>query len=126
MKRLLLTFSLILGIVALPVAVSSSVGAVDPYGPCSDSGNSGNTVCKAKGETGTKTLIQNVINLLLMIAGIIAVIMIIIGGIRYATSAGDSNTTKSAMNTILYSVIGLVISIFAYAIVQYVYTFFYK
>ena len=71
---------------------------------------------------GVDGLIKNVINILLWAIGIIAVVMIIIGGIRYATSAGDSNSAKSAMNTILYSVIGLVIAIFAYAIVNFVIT----
>lgn len=70
---------------------------------------------------GVDGLVKNTIDILLWAIGIISVIMIILGGIRYATSSGDSNSAKSAMNTILYSVIGLVISIFAYAIVQYVY-----
>ena len=79
-----------------------------------------------KGDLGGKTiggdkgLVKSVINIMLWAIGIISVIMIIIGGIRYATSNGDSNAASSAKNTILYSVVGLVIAIFAYAIVQFV------
>ena len=65
-------------------------------------------------------LIKKVVNLLLWAIGIISVIMIIIGGIRYAISNGDSNQVTAAKNTIMYAVIGLVIAIFAYAIVNFV------
>ena len=46
--------------------------------------------------------------------------MLIWGGILYTTSAGDSNKVTTAKNTIMYAVIGLVIAIFAYAIVNFV------
>lgn len=69
---------------------------------------------------GSDGLVKTVINIMLWVIGIISVIMIIIGGIRYATSNGDSNSASGAKNTILYSVIGLVIAIFAYAIVDFV------
>ena len=65
-------------------------------------------------------LIENIINLLLFIIGAIAVIMIIIGGIRYTLSNGDQGAVTSAKNTILYAVVGLVIAIMAYAIVNFV------
>ena len=66
-------------------------------------------------------LIKKVVNLLLWAIGIVSVIMIIIGGFRYATSNGDSNQVSAAKNTIMYAVIGLVIAIFAYAIVKFVF-----
>jgi multisubunit Na+/H+ antiporter MnhB subunit len=50
----------------------------------------------------------------------IAVIMIVIGGIRYTTSNGDSSQVKSAKDTIMYAVIGLVVAILAYAIVNFI------
>lgn len=65
-------------------------------------------------------LIKNIINVLLFLIGAIAVIMIIIGGLRYVTSAGDASQTKAAKDTILYSIVGLVIAIMSYAIVQWV------
>lgn len=59
-------------------------------------------------------------NVLLFILGAIAVIMIIVGGIRYVVSGGESSAVKGAKNTILYAVIGLVVAILAYAIVNFV------
>ena len=46
--------------------------------------------------------------------------MLIIGGFRYVTSNGDSSQVTAAKNTIMYSVIGLIIAIFAYGIVNFV------
>lgn len=68
--------------------------------------------------------IKNVINVLLYIIGIAAVIMIVIGGLRYVLSGGDSGSTKGAKDTILYAVVGLIVAIVAYAIVNFVITAF--
>ena len=46
--------------------------------------------------------------------------MVIIGGVKYTTSGGDQAAVTSAKNTILYGIIGLVIAILAYAIVNFV------
>lgn len=69
---------------------------------------------------GKGGVITQVINFLLFAIGIISVVMIIVGGIRYTTSNGDSNKVTAAKNTVMYAVIGLVIAIFAYAIVNFV------
>lgn len=65
-------------------------------------------------------LLESIINILLFIIGAIAVIMIIIGGIKYTTSNGDQAQVTSAKNTILYAIVGLVVAIMAYAIVNFV------
>lgn len=64
--------------------------------------------------------IRNITNTLMLIVGVIAVIMVIIGGIRYALSGGDENGVKTAKDTILYAVIGIVVAMLAYAIVNFV------
>jgi hypothetical protein len=64
--------------------------------------------------------IQQVVNVLLFIVGVISVIMIIIGGIRYVLSNGDSSQITGAKNTVLYAVIGLIVSLLAYAIIDFV------
>ncbi len=46
--------------------------------------------------------------------------MLIIGGIRYTISGGDSTAVTSAKNTILYAVIGIIVALLAYAIVNFV------
>ena len=64
--------------------------------------------------------IMKFVNLALWVAGIIAVIVVIIAGINYSLSAGDPAKTASAKNAILYSVIGLVIIASAIAITGYI------
>jgi magnesium-transporting ATPase (P-type) len=74
----------------------------------------------SENQTDLTEQIRTITNVLLFILGAIAVIMIIIGGIRYATSNGESAQIKSAKDTILYSVIGLVVAILAYALVNFI------
>ncbi len=63
---------------------------------------------------------KQITNTILYIVGIVAVIMLIIGGIKYVVSGGDSKKVTDAKNTVLYAIIGLVIAVFAYAIVNFV------
>ena len=55
-----------------------------------------------------------------IIMGIVAVIFLIIGGVLYATSQGDASKLTKAKNTVIYSLVGLIISIFAFAITSFV------
>lgn len=75
---------------------------------------------QGSGGTTLESGIEVVTNLLLFVIGIVSVIMIIIGGIRYTTSNGDASQTKAAKDTILYAVVGLIVAIMAYAIVRWV------
>lgn len=67
-------------------------------------------------------IVSNIINVILYVIGILAVAFIIYGGVKYAMSAGDSAKVKSAKDTIMYAVIGLIVAILAYAIVNFVIT----
>ncbi|MCL2037519.1 pilin [Candidatus Saccharibacteria bacterium] len=70
---------------------------------------------------GNNGIVTTVINIMLFIVGILSVIMIIWGGIRYVLSRGKEDEVKNAKNTILYSVVGLIIAIIAYALVNWVF-----
>jgi hypothetical protein len=70
---------------------------------------------KRLGET-----IRSGIDLVSVVVGIIAVIMIIIGGIRFIVSDGDSGKVSTAKNTIMYALIGLILVAFAQTIVKFV------
>lgn len=77
----------------------------------------------AEGQTAAEnvsTLLKRVINIFSIIVGVIAVIMIIIGGLKYITSGGDSGNVSSAKNTIIYALVGLVIVALAQFIVRFV------
>lgn len=82
------------------------------------------------GSTGVNTVgdnsnnltnsITGILNGVIAALGIVAVIVIIIGGVSYMTSTGDAGKVKKAKDTILYGVIGLVICVLAFAIVNFV------
>ena len=74
---------------------------------------------KIDGDNGDAT-VKNIVNLMLWIVGVVSVIMLIFGSFRYVISNGDSTKVTAAKNTIMYAVIGLVLAIFAYAIVNFV------
>jgi hypothetical protein len=69
---------------------------------------------------GSTAIIPRIINLMLFIVGILAIIMLIFGGIRYAVSGGDKNRVDNAKNTILYAIVGLIVAILGYAVVNWV------
>ena len=66
------------------------------------------------------SLVGKIINIFSVIVGIVAVIMVIIGGFKFITSGGDSGKVTSARNTIIYAIIGLIIVALAQIIVKYV------
>jgi hypothetical protein len=80
----------------------------------------------AKGDEQATTLFGEggifaaITNVLLFLIGAIAVIMLIIGGIRYVISGGDQAQVTSAKNTILYAIVGIVVAFLAYAAVNFV------
>jgi len=76
--------------------------------------------CLFTGPNCPSGIFTNIVNILLYIIGAIAVIMLIFGGIRYVISGGDSAAVTAAKNTILYAVVGIIVAILAYAIVNFV------
>ena len=81
----------------------------------------------AQGSLGTfdvATIIKTVTNTLIFFIGAISVIVIIVAGLRYVVSGGNAASVQGAKNTLLYAIVGLVVSISAYAIVNYVLTAF--
>ena len=67
-----------------------------------------------------KNSVVTIVNAVVGALAIVAVIVIIIGGVNYMTSAGDAGKVKKAKDTILYGVIGLVVCVLAFAIVNFV------
>jgi hypothetical protein len=76
------------------------------------------------GEGGQGGIFRTITNVMLFLIGAISVIMLIIGGIRYVVSGGDSTAVQNAKNTILYAIVGVVVAILAYAVVNFVITSF--
>ena len=109
-------FIFVLGVAGLMLLPASTAGAIDA---CSGSDT---YICKSSPEslTGSNGIFTNAISVLLYIAGTVAVIMIVVGALRYITSDGDSSKASQARLTVIYSVVGLVIAIMSYGIVNFV------
>lgn len=81
---------------------------------CTDPGGQPTTIF------GNDGIFTTVINTMLFIVGILSVIMIIFAGIRYVTAHGDKAQVQAASQTLIYAIVGLVVAILAYAIVNWV------
>lgn len=72
---------------------------------------------------GDNTLVSNITNILnavIGVLGLVCVVVMIIGGVNYMTSAGDASKVKKGKDTILYGLIGLIICVLAFALVNWV------
>ncbi len=122
-KTLIVSTMMMLGLVAVPALTAPAAYAADPV-PANNKTSACNGVTQIGGggcnNSQFNNFIKDIINILLFLIGAIAVIMIIIGGLRYVTSGGDQGAITGAKNTILYAVIGLVIAVMAFAIVNFV------
>jgi len=119
--KLIKNFILILGLaITFSCAfIPATAQAADIFKSCE--GDTSSFVCGNK-DDDIKTYLKNGVNILLYILGAVAVIMIILSGIYYTISGGDSTATAKAKNTLMYSVIGLIVALSALAIVNLVLT----
>lgn len=109
----------LVGAAALPVSVSAQGASGSARQAVCEGVNQGGGTCNSNGAELEK-VIATVIRILSLIAGIAAVIMLIIGGLRYVTSNGDSSSIASAKTTIIYALVGLVLVAAAQVIVRFV------
>lgn len=120
MKKILITFGLIITI------VGSFITAAGIYENKAYADSAADLIKQGADSTGQQDsrsagdIAKDVVNIMFFIVGVMAVIMIIWGGIRYVLSAGNSAALTSAKNTIMYAVIGLIVAILAYTIVNFV------
>jgi len=126
MKKFIITTAATFGVFAflvVPALVAQPVDAVNASKQiCEGSGGNwnGNKCINKDAKKDLGSWMKDIVNVLLFVIGAISVIMVVIGGLRYVTSGGDANQTKAAKDTILYSVIGLIVAILAYAIINFV------
>lgn len=123
MKKIILGLGVVVGCMAVPSSVLA-VNVLDPA--CQDNPNA--SICKdnktqdlnSNSIYGPNGILARAATILAIIVGVTCVIAIIIGGIRYVLSGGDTQQTANAKNTILYAIIGLVITIAARSILLFV------
>ena len=107
---------------------AGAASAAQVYCPDGTKLNAGQTLadCGSHGASSSSNknnLMQTlniIINVIIGVIGFVAVVVIILGGVQYTTSSGDPGKVKKAKDTILYGIIGLVVAILAFAIVNFV------
>lgn len=111
-------------VMATGSATEQSSDAADAAKQNLDAARHGAEAARADGMpaelVGVDGVFTNITNTILYIVGVVSVIMLIYGGLRYVISGGDSKKVTDAKNTILYAIIGLIISILSFAIVNFV------
>jgi len=129
-KNLILGLSLMLGLLG-PTLALSGVSYADTttningnlcQGSDFNLTSNGTNNCNntSGGDTSISHLIKTIVNIVSIIVGAVAVLMIIVGGFRYVTSGGSAEGTKAARQTIVYAIIGLVVVALAQIIVHFV------
>lgn len=121
MRRLLAALLLPLATITT-LAFAQPVFAVDFFGGLCSGAGKDSAACAGGSDkiSGPNGIILKAANLLAIISGIAAVIMILIAGISMITAAGDSNKISSGKRTITYTVVGLVVIVLARTIVLFV------
>jgi hypothetical protein len=125
LQSLLIVPVLALGVsLAMPVFEPTGVSAQDADEGLRGGADSAQGEGQSSDLFGEQGIFRTITNVLLFIIGAISVIMLIIGGIRYVVSGGDSAAVTGAKNTILYAIVGIVVAVLAYALVNFVITSF--
>ena len=135
LSTVIMTVLFVMAIMLMPKHASAQTEPLPPA-PVSPTADIQNSLCAGanldvttncqNGVTGQdataaiNNLIGDIINIFSLIVGVIAVIMIIVGGFRYITSGGDSTNISSAKNTIMYAIIGLIIVALSQTIVRFI------
>ena len=129
MKRYVVAAGLVLvGTIILATTAAPQVVSAQNYTPKKDLCGGADLKldqgdCSPNGEnpsTKLNDLIATIVNVLSILVGVLAVIMIIWGGFKFIASGGDSNQVASARQTILYAIVGLLIVAFAQVFVRFI------
>lgn len=112
----------VLGLAAAPAYAATDLSLQNGANSAQGNDQSGNAACLFGTEDNCQGdgLFKTITNVLLFVIGAISVIMLVIGGIRYTVSGGDSTQVQGAKNTILYAIVGIIVAILAYAVVNFV------
>src|SRR5690349_9484437 len=109
-KRLTIGITLAL-LLSAPIALAA--GSPSQIAACKGAGGSwSGSTCKAPGPSVT-TIVTRSIQLFSVIIGLVAVVMVIVAGLKYTTSNGDPNQIAGAKNTLLYAIVGIVVAALA-------------
>lgn len=115
MKKIILAM-LVVGLSL--VIMGGAAFAVSSTDACSQVVNPGTTICNTGG-VDAKTVAKNITNVLFWLVGVAAVVVIIYSGINFITASGDPSKITRAKTMLTYAIVGLVVALSTYAIVNF-------
>jgi hypothetical protein len=120
-KYFVISLGLIAGFGLLsPLAVGAQSNPANLQDQCASEEAKKTDACKNIGNADLTAFINTVVNGLLYVLGAMSVLVLVIAGIFYTTSMGDESIIKKAKNALIYSIIGLIVAVLSYAIVNFV------
>lgn len=131
MKRALVILTLIFSFVAMAALPSKAEAAWNPFNNnntesvCRQSGTGNSAVCQAGSGnpvSGTNGVLIKVVRLISTIGGVVAIIIMIVGGFMYITSNGEAGKIATAKNTLIYAGVGLVVMTLGQTLIVYIIT----
>ncbi len=109
---------IVLGLSTVLLLIFTALGGVASAQLISE-GDVPSSIAGATGGEGSfRVLILNVVNFFLLFLGLIAVIMIIYGGVTYVTAAGNQESIDKAKKIIMYAIVGIIIVLISFALVR--------
>ncbi len=112
MKKIISIIPAAVSFLAIPsIAFADTIGTVCPQGSFAG-------LCLGQQTSDIGKVVGNITNLLFLVAGLIALIYLIIGGIKWVTSEGDSKNVEAARNQIIAAALGLAVTFLSYLIIN--------
>lgn len=122
MKPIILSLLVLVALVAVPAPANAF--NIFRGADCSNAETQDSAVCSSRTSTnpisGDDGILLQITRLVAFIGGVAAVIIIMIGGIKFITSGGDPNKISSAKNTVLYAMIGLAVIVLAASLISFI------
>lgn len=114
----------VLSIAGAGLGVNSAMAVTCPEGSANPGDHATYAECNidTAGQPDLWDTVQTILNVIVGCIGIVAVAVIILGGVTYVTSQGDAAKLAKAKNTIIYGIVGLIIAILAFSIVNFILT----
>jgi hypothetical protein len=117
-KHMVVALAMVFGVGLLATPALAAADAKSDA--CQAIGSDAGCTTNTDGGIDVNDVIITVISILSFIVGLVAVIMIIVGGFKFVTSGGDATAVTNAKKTIVYALVGLVVAGFAQVLVQFV------
>lgn len=126
MRKFLITITMFVTLLTPAVALAAPPPSTSPADSAKSqvcqgvSSNITGSDCNgATAQASLEKIMATVLDILSWVAGIAAVIMVVIAGLKYITSGGDSSSISTAKTSLIYAIVGVIVVAIAQTIVRF-------